>query len=138
MKLLSRAAMVLAVAAGIAPARAEWPDRPVRVVVPYGPGGGVDGFARPIAQRLSEQLGQSFVIDNRAGAGGTISVLNAIRSPADGYTILAGGVHQPMVEALYPQRGYRIDTDFVPIAITAVVPNVLVVNPNAGHRMCRR
>lgn len=116
----------------IRPALAEWPERPVRIVVPYGPGGGVDGFARPIAARLQEELGQPFVIDNRAGAGGTIGVLHAARSEPDGYTLLSGGVHQPMAEALYPRRGYRIDTDFVPIGITAVVPNVLVVNPGAG------
>ncbi len=71
-------------------------------------------------------------MDNRAGAGGTIGVVNAARSPADGYTLLSGGGHQPMAEALYPQRGYRIDADFVPVAITTVVPNVLVVNPASG------
>ncbi|WP_424136258.1 Bug family tripartite tricarboxylate transporter substrate binding protein [Roseomonas chloroacetimidivorans] len=132
MKILSLAALAASLLALAVPARANWPDRPVRIVVPYGPGGGVDSFARPIAQRLTEQTGQSFVIDNRAGAGGTIGVLNAARSAPDGYTLLAGGVHQPMSEALYPQRGYRIDTDFIPIGITAVVPNVLVVNPGAG------
>jgi tripartite-type tricarboxylate transporter receptor subunit TctC len=132
MKTLYLAALAASLLALAVPARANWPDRPVRIVVPYGPGGGVDSFARPIAQRLTEQTGQSFVIDNRAGAGGTIGVLNAARSAPDGYTLLAGGVHQPMAEALYPQRGYRIDTDFIPIGITAVVPNVLVVNPGAG------
>jgi tripartite-type tricarboxylate transporter receptor subunit TctC len=132
MKLLSLATLAAGLLAMAVPARAEWPDRPVRIVVPYGPGGGVDSFARPIAQRLTEQTGQSFIIDNRAGAGGTIGVLNAARAAPDGYTLLAGGVHQPMAEALYPQRGYRIDTDFIPIGITAVVPNVLVVNPGTG------
>jgi tripartite-type tricarboxylate transporter receptor subunit TctC len=132
MKTLYLAALAASLLALAVPARANWPDRPVRIVVPYGPGGGVDSFARPIAQRLTEQTGQSFVVDNRAGAGGTIGVLNAARSAPDGYTLLAGGVHQPMAEALYPQRGYRIDTDFIPIGITAVVPNVLVVNPGAG------
>lgn len=126
-------AVALALGAGPALAQtASWPDRPVRVVVPYGPGGGVDSFARPIAAQLQGQLSHPVVVDNRAGAGGTIGVLNAARSPADGYTLLSGGVHQPMAEALYPQRGYRIDQDFVPIAITAVVPNVLVVNPATG------
>lgn len=129
----SRFIIALAAALGLsAPAAAEWPERPVRIVVPYGPGGGVDGFARPIAARLQEELGQPFVIDNRAGAGGTIGVLNAARAEPDGYTLLAGGVHQPMAEALYPRRGYRIDTDFTPIGITAIVPNVLVVNPGVG------
>ena len=118
--------------AGLPEARAQWPDRPIRIVVPYGPGGGVDSFTRPVAAQLQAQLGQPVVVDNRAGAGGTIGVLNAARSPADGYTLLSGGVHQPMAEALYPQRGYRIDADFVPVAITAVVPNVLVVNPASG------
>lgn len=124
-------AMTLACAA-VLPALAQWPERPIRIVVPYGPGGGVDGFTRPIAIQLQGQLGHSIVVDNRPGAGGTIGVLNAARSPADGYTLLSGGVHQPMAEALYPQRGFRIETDFVPIAITAIVPNVLVVNPATG------
>lgn len=123
----------LAIAVGIAvPAAAEWPDKPVRIVVPYGPGGGVDSFTRPLAAGLQALLGQSVIVDNRSGAGGTIGVLNVARSPADGYTLLSGGVHQPMAEALYPNRGYRIDEDFTPVAITAVVPNVLVVNPGAG------
>jgi len=104
-----------------------WPTRLVRIVVPYGPGGGVDAFARPIAAALNERLPQRVVIDNRSGAGGTIGVLNAAQSAADGTTILAGGVHQPMSEALYPTRGYRIDKDFVPLTITAMVPNILVV-----------
>ena len=112
--------------------QAPWPERPIRIVVPYGPGGGVDSFTRPIAAQLQAQFGHAVVVDNRPGAGGTIGVLNAARSPADGHTLLSGGVHQPMAEALYPQRGFRIEQDFVPIAITAVVPNVLVVNPAAG------
>ena len=108
----------------------QWPDRLVRVIVPYGPGGGVDSFTRPIAAQLAEQTGQQFLIENRAGAGGTIGVQAAARSAADGYTVLSGGVHQPMAESLYPARGYDMNRDFVPIAITAVVPNVLVVNSN--------
>jgi tripartite-type tricarboxylate transporter receptor subunit TctC len=133
--MIRRLMLAAALALGAGPALAQaasWPDRPIRIVVPYGPGGGVDSFTRPVAAQLQGQLGHPVVVDNRAGAGGTIGVLNAARSPADGYTLLSGGVHQPMAEALYPQRGYRIDQDFVPIAITAVVPNVLVVNPAAG------
>jgi tripartite-type tricarboxylate transporter receptor subunit TctC len=114
---------------GASAAIAAYPDRPVKVIVPYGPGGGVDSFTRPIAIHLSEQVGQQFIVENRGGAGGTIGVQVAAKSPADGYTLLAGGVHQPMAESLYPQRGYDMDKDFIPIAITAVVPNVLVVSP---------
>jgi tripartite-type tricarboxylate transporter receptor subunit TctC len=105
----------------------EWPTRIVKIVVPYGPGGGVDSFARPIASVLSEQSPHRFIIENRSGAGGTIGVQTAARAAADGETLLAGGVHQPMSEPLYPARGYRIEKDFIPIAITAEVPNVLVV-----------
>ncbi len=113
-------------------AHADWPERRVEVVVPYAAGGGVDSFARPIVQKLGEQLGQPVVIANRTGAGGTIGVAFAAQAAKDGYTLLSGGVHQPMAEALYPNRGYQIDKSFAVIAITAVVPNVLVVNPDSG------
>lgn len=109
---------------------ADYPERLVKVVVPYGPGGGVDTFTRPIAGHLSKRLGQQFVVDNRPGAGGTIAVKAVATSPADGYTILSGGVHQPMAESLYPARGYDLEKDFLPVALTAVVPNVLVVRPD--------
>ncbi len=108
---------------------AAWPDKPIKIVVPYGPGGGVDTFARPLAVKMGEQLGSPFVIDNKAGAGGTIGVQFAAKSAPDGYTFLAGAIHQTMSESLYPKRGYDFDKDFVPVALTAVVPNVLVINP---------
>jgi len=109
---------------------ADYPDHVVKVIAPYGPGGGVDTFTRPIAVILGKRLGHQFVVDNRAGAGGTIGVKAVAVSPADGYTLLSGGVHQPMAESLYPTRGYDLDKDFVPLALTAVVPNVLVVRPD--------
>ncbi len=108
---------------------ADWPTRNLTVIVPYGPGGGVDTFARPIAQRLTEQLGQTVVVMNRPGAGGTIGVRAAAQATPDGYTILAGGVHQPMSEPLFPKRGYDFGKDFTPLAVTAVVPNILVAHP---------
>nr|WP_255429560.1 tripartite tricarboxylate transporter substrate binding protein [Ramlibacter albus] len=112
-------------------AHAEWPEKIVRVVAPYGPGGGVDTFTRPIAQKLGTILGQTVIVDNKPGAGGTIGVKNVLDSPADGYTFLSGGVHQPMAESLYPKRGYDLEKDFVPVAMTARVPSVLVVTNSA-------
>ena len=109
---------------------ADYPDRVVKVIAPYGPGGGVDTFTRPIAVLLGQRLGQQFIVDNRPGAGGIIGVKAVAVSQADGYTILSGGVHQPMAESLYPKRGYDMEKDFVPLALTAVVPNVLVVRPD--------
>ena len=119
-------------------AYAAWPDKTLKIVVPYGPGGGVDTFARPLTVKMGEQLGNPFVVDNKAGAGGTIGVLFAAKSAPDGYTFLAGAVHQTMSESLYPKRGYDFDKDFIPVALTAIVPNVLVINPklpfkNAGE-----
>ena len=125
---LRRIAIGIALGVCAAAQAADWPDRAGRVIVPYGPGGGVDTFTRPIVHRLTEQLGQSFVVLNRAGAGGTIGVKMAAQSPPDGYTLLGGGVHQPMAEPLYPKRDYDFGKDFVPIAVTAAVPNVLVVH----------
>lgn len=117
------------------PSLAEtWPAKYARIIVPYGPGGGVDSFTRPIATSLSMQLGQQFVVDNRPGAGGTIGVNAAARSRPDGYTFLAGGVHQMMAESLYTNRGYDMDKDFTLVAITAIVPNVLVVNPKVPFK----
>ena len=109
---------------------AVYPDHVVKIIAPYGPGGGVDTFTRPIAVVLSKRLGQQFIVENRPGAGGTIGVKAAAGALADGYTILSGGVHQPMSESLYPTRGYDMAKDFMPLAITAVVPNVLVVRPD--------
>lgn len=131
-----RLVLVLFLAAAVAtPTRAvEWPQQPVKVVVPYGAGGGVDTFTRTLATQLGEQLKQPFVIDNRPGAGGTIGVLHVAKAPADGYTLLSGGVHQPMAEALYARRGYDMEKDFIPIALTAVVPNVLVVGPRTPFK----
>jgi len=129
---LAAAATLLGFAA--AAQTAHYPDKPARIVVPYGAGGGVDQFTRPIAQKLSEQLGQQFIIDNKPGAGGTIGVSFVARAAPDGYTLLGGGVHQPMSENLYPKRGYDFGRDFVPVAITASVPNVLLVHPKVPFR----
>ena len=114
-----------------------WPERVVKVVVPYGAGGGVDLFTRPIVNKLSEQTGAQLIVDNRPGAGGTIGVKMVARSQPDGYTLLGGGVHQPMAEHLYPKRDYDFGKDFVPIAVTAVVPNVLVVYPKIPFRQVK-
>lgn len=84
-------AVILAFAATLSPAAAAWPDRPVRVVVPYAPGGPVDLVSRLIADRLSARFGQTFVIENKPGANGAIGVQTVMSSPPDGYTLLMHG-----------------------------------------------
>jgi tripartite-type tricarboxylate transporter receptor subunit TctC len=112
-------------------AATSWPnDRPVRVIVPFTPGGSTDILARAMARRLSEELGQTFVVENRGGAGGTIGTEMVARAPADGYTLLMVHIGTLAVNpALYTKLSFDTVTSFQPIALVAVVPNILVVNP---------
>lgn len=120
------------IAAGVLPAHAAdtWPARPVRIVVPFTPGGSTDILARAIAQKLQEALGQPFVVENRAGAGGSIGATEVARAAPDGYTLLMGHIGTLAVNpSLYPNLAYDPRTSFVPVALVARVPNVLVVHP---------
>ncbi len=124
------AAAVAAVATPAAHAQAPaWPSRPVRLIVPFPPGGGTDAFARPLAKVLSQNLGQQFVIDNRGGAGGTLGAELAAKSAPDGYTFLVGAVHHTIAVSLYPRLGYDLQKDLLPVTLVSQVPNVVVVNP---------
>jgi tripartite-type tricarboxylate transporter receptor subunit TctC len=106
-----------------------WPTRPIRLIVPFPPGGGTDAFARPLAKVLSQNLGQQVVIDNRGGAGGTLGAELTAKSPADGYTFLVGAVHHTIAVSLYPRLGYDLQKDLAPVTVVSLVPNVVVVNP---------
>jgi tripartite-type tricarboxylate transporter receptor subunit TctC len=108
---------------------AVWPNKPVKLIVPFPAGGGTDAFTRPLARVLTQTLGQSFVIDNRGGAGGTLGAEVAAKSPADGYTFLVGAVHHTIAVSMYPKLGYDLQKDLVPITVLSYVPNVVVVNP---------
>lgn len=129
---LSRRHILALAAAAALPRRAaaqSYPDRPVRVIVGFPAGGSVDIFARLIAQSLSEQLGQRFVIENRPGASGNIATEAVVRSAGDGYTLLAVGVNNATNAALYDNLKFDFLTDIVPIASTVRGVGVLVVNP---------
>jgi tripartite-type tricarboxylate transporter receptor subunit TctC len=108
---------------------AGWPNKPIRLVVPFPPGGGTDAFARPLSKVLTAQLGQPIVIDNRGGAGGTLGAEIAAKSPPDGYTFLVGAIHHAIAPSMYPKLGYDLQKDLVPVTVLSSVPNVLVVNP---------
>jgi tripartite-type tricarboxylate transporter receptor subunit TctC len=135
MKLPRRRFLHLAAAASALPAVARiaraqsYPTRPVRVVVPFGSAGGTDIVARLIGQSLSERLGQSFVIENRPGAGGNLGIEAAVRSPADGYTIALIGLPSAINVTLYANLPFDLIRDLVPIASIVRFPNVLVVGP---------
>ena len=104
----------------------EWPTKPVRMIVPFPPGGGTDTVARPLAAKLSQILGQQVVIDNRGGAGGTIGAGIAAKAPADGYTVLLYSVHGAVAAAAYKSLPYDLQKDLVPVTTAAIFPDVLV------------
>jgi tripartite-type tricarboxylate transporter receptor subunit TctC len=113
------------------PALAEYPDKPVKIIVPYPPAGTTDILARLIAQRLSERMKQPFVIENRPGAGGAIGSVAVAKSPADGYTLLMATVNSHGINsALFKNLPYDAVKDFAPITIVGSTPNVLMVNPS--------
>jgi tripartite-type tricarboxylate transporter receptor subunit TctC len=109
----------------------EWPARPIKLVVPFPPGGLIDNMARLVAPRLAQELGQSVVIDNKPGAGGNVGAAEAARATPDGYTLLMASPPLTISPALYARLPYRPE-QIVPIGLMGRVPNVLVVNPSAN------
>jgi tripartite-type tricarboxylate transporter receptor subunit TctC len=107
-----------------------YPARPVRVIVPFGAGGPGDVFARLIAQKLGEDLGRTFYVENHPGAGGTIGTALAARAPGDGYTLVVVSSTFMINASLYPKLPYDSIKDFAPVTIAATTPNVLIVHPS--------
>ncbi|WP_456785675.1 tripartite tricarboxylate transporter substrate binding protein [Bradyrhizobium sp. USDA 4516] len=107
----------------------DYPARPVRIIVPFGPGGPADVVARQIGSILQESLGQPFVVENRTGAGGVIGTLEVAKAPADGYTLLMMSNTQTANESLVPQRKYELMRDLTPIASLNTSDLVIVVHP---------
>jgi tripartite-type tricarboxylate transporter receptor subunit TctC len=119
-------AVLTVLAAVPAQAQTDWPAKPVRVIVPFPPGGGTDTVARPLTAKLSQLAGQQFVIDNRGGAGGTIGAAAAAKSAADGYTLLLSPVHVAVAVSAYKSLPYDLERDLVPVTTVAIFPDVLV------------
>lgn len=120
------------------PGAAAWaqafPAKPVRLVVPFPPGGPVDTVARTVAQRLAEAWGQPVVVDNRAGAGGMVGADHAAKSVADGTTVFVCAIHHSVLPALKPKLPYDIERDFVPLTFGARFPIVLVAHPSVDAK----
>lgn len=107
----------------------NWPARPVNMIVPFPAGGGTDAFARPLSAQFAKISGQTLVIDNRGGAGGTVGASIAAKAQPDGYTLFMGAVHHAIAPSIYPKLDYDLEKDFVPLMLLANVPQVVVVNP---------
>ena len=117
-------------AAGETAAAENWPTRPVKLIVGFAPGGPTDLFARLIAQKLTEQTGKNFYIENVAGAGGNIGTVRAAQSPPDGYTFLVTGGNLTNNPYLFSNAGFDPLKDFDPVTLGAATPVVLAVNPS--------
>lgn len=113
------------------PALAQvWPGKALSLIVPFPPGGTTDALARVVGQELSRSLGQPVVVENRPGAGGTLGAAFVAKSKDDGYTLLMGSVHDTIATSVYRKLSYDFQKDFAPVTTVALVPNVVVVNPN--------
>ena len=112
----------------------DWPARSVRIVCPFTPGGSQDNIARRLAAKLSDYLGQSFVVDNRTGAGGSIAADNVAKSPPDGYTMLLGNIgSHALVPHLYAKPAYNAFTDLETVVWIGTQPNLLCCHPSFPH-----
>lgn len=127
-------AVLAAAAVGVAAvhdaAAQKYPEKTVRIVTPFAPGGGTDVFARILAQRLTEVHGQQFIVENRPGAGSTVGTEYVARAPADGYTLLMTSASFSFNPGLYPKLRYDSLKDFAPVSLVVSVPHVIVVLPS--------
>ena len=128
---MKRLAMGLAalLAAGTVSAQGSFPDKPLRIIVPFTPGGIVDNIARVIGEQLQTRLGQTVIVENKTGAGGAIGTDAAMRSAPDGYTLLCVSPGHAVLPSLVKSAKWNPVTDFRGIAGIGIVPNVIVVNP---------
>jgi len=129
-----RATMVLAAGSGGALAQETWPNRSIRLISPFPPGGAADLLARMLAEALGGPLGQSVVVENRTGAGGSVGTEAAVRSPADGYTLVMGSTGPMAINQFLSRLAFDPERDLTPIVPVAAVQSVLVVHPAVPAR----
>ena len=113
-------------------AEGDYPSRPVRIVVGFGPGSAADITARVLAQRLSKTMGQQFIVENKPGGGSTVAADQIVRGPKDGYTLFMGTVANVINAVMQPNLAFDFSKDLAPIAYVSSSPNILVVHPSTG------
>ena len=136
LKNIFAASLMAAAVVAALPAQAQsWPSKPITFLNPFPAGGGTDTFARPIAARMSQSLGQQVIIENQGGAGGTVGAANVAKRAPDGYNWFFGAVHHTIAESLYTRLPYSLERDFEPITVAAFIPNVVVVHPKHADKL---
>jgi tripartite-type tricarboxylate transporter receptor subunit TctC len=128
-RILLALALALPFSANSQPYPPGYPSKPIRLIVTYPPGGGADAMARLIAPKLGEALGQPILVENRAGASGTIAADLVAKSPPDGYTLMLDAANYAVNPSLYPKLPYDPDKAFAPVTLLVLFPNILVVHP---------
>ena len=108
----------------------DYPDKPIRIVVPFAPGGSTDALARIVGQKLGERWSQAVLVENRAGGGGTIGADQIVKSAHDGYSLLLGGVPHAISASLYPKLPYDLAKDLAAVAEIASFPSAIVLHPS--------
>jgi tripartite-type tricarboxylate transporter receptor subunit TctC len=126
---LLKSVLCVSLVTGTAAVAQEWPVKPITFLNPFPADGGTDAFAHPLAAQLTEQLGKQVIIDNRGGAVGTVGASAAAKAAPDGYNWFVGATHHTIAPSMYKNLDYDIEKSFIPVAMIANVPQVLVVNP---------
>ena len=134
MNVISRILLAVACLAASAHVHATWPDKPIKLVVPYSPGGAADALARAVAADLGLRLKQQVIVENKPGAGGTIGAQSVATAPADGYTYLYDATSFAVNPSLYPKLPFSYGKDFVPVSMVARIPTLLVVPSSSPFR----
>ncbi|MDP1718225.1 MAG: tripartite tricarboxylate transporter substrate-binding protein, partial [Burkholderiales bacterium] len=130
--------MLIAALAVLSPVHAQqYPTKPLRLIVPYPPGGGTDTIARVFALKLAEAIGQQVVLDNRPGAGANLGLEIAAKMPPDGYTLLLATIANTISASLYAKLNYDLVRDFAPVTLLATTPHILVVHPSLPVKTAR-
>lgn len=115
-------------------AQTDYPSKPIKIIVPFPPGGSTDVLMRQVAPRLSQAVGQPVVIENKSGASATLGADFVAKSASDGYTLLVGMLHHTVAQAVFPKLPYHIDKDLVSVGTMAIIPNIVVVNANVPSK----
>lgn len=124
----------MALASGSMQAQSAWPSKPVKIIVPYGPGGAVDVATRKMAQKLTVQTGQSFIVENKVGATGTIGANQVAKADADGYTLMANDTTFSLVPHIFKKLPFDPATDLVPVSAFVFAPMALAVNAQSSFK----